>query len=78
MTAALIEQLPHLKLIASTGPRNAAIDLVAAGKHNVDVVHTGYSSTPTIEFTWAMNRFPPIIPFVGLGMYWQPHTLVSF
>src|SRR5713101_4440061 len=54
MTAALLEQLPNLKLIASTGSRNAAIDLEAARKHHVDVVHTGYSSTPTIEFTWAM------------------------
>jgi phosphoglycerate dehydrogenase-like enzyme len=54
MTAALFEQLPNLKLIASTGSRNAAIDLEAARKRHVDVVHTGYSSTPTIEFTWAM------------------------
>jgi phosphoglycerate dehydrogenase-like enzyme len=54
MTAVLIERLPNLKLIASTGPRNAAIDLEAAAKHHVDVLHTGYSSTPTIEFTWAM------------------------
>src|SRR5260370_19176442 len=54
MTAALLEQLPNLKLIASTGSRNAAIDLEAARKHHVDVVHTGYSSTPTIEFIWAM------------------------
>jgi phosphoglycerate dehydrogenase-like enzyme len=54
MTAALIERLPNLKLIASTGARNAAIDLEAARHRHVDVVHTGYSSTPTIEFTWAM------------------------
>lgn len=54
MTAALIEQLPTLKLIASTGTRNAAIDFEAARERHVDVVHTGYSSTPTIEFTWAM------------------------
>jgi phosphoglycerate dehydrogenase-like enzyme len=54
MTAALIERLSNLKLIASTGSRNAAIDLEAARKHRVDVVHTGYSSTPTIEFTWAL------------------------
>ena len=54
MTAALIERLPNLKLIASTGARNAAIDLEATRKHRIDVVHTGYSSTPTIEFTWAM------------------------
>jgi phosphoglycerate dehydrogenase-like enzyme len=54
MTAALIERLPNVKLIASTGARNVAIDLEAARKHHVDIVHTGYSSTPTIEFTWAM------------------------
>ncbi len=54
MAAALIERLPNLKLIASTGSRNAAIDLNAARKHRIDVVHTGYSSTPTIEFTWAL------------------------
>jgi phosphoglycerate dehydrogenase-like enzyme len=54
MTAALIERLPNLKLIASTAHRNADIDLVAASQHNVNILHTGYSSTPTIEFTWAM------------------------
>lgn len=53
MTAALIAALPRLKLIASTGRGNASIDLDAAARHGVDVVHTGYASTPTIEFTWA-------------------------
>ena len=50
----LIERLPNLKLIASTGLRNAAIDLVAAAEHGMEVVNTRYESTPTIEFTWAM------------------------
>src|SRR2546425_8027158 len=54
MTAALIERLPNLKLIASTGGRNAALDLEAARRRHIDVLHTGYFSTPTIEFTWAM------------------------
>ena len=53
MTAALIAALPRLKLIASTGRGNASIDLDAAAKHDVEVIHTGYASTPTIEFTWA-------------------------
>ncbi|WP_213949809.1 D-2-hydroxyacid dehydrogenase family protein [Luteibacter sp. dw_328] len=53
MTAALIAALPRLKLIASTGRGNASIDLDAAARHGVEVVHTDYSSTPTIEFTWA-------------------------
>jgi len=50
----LIEKLPKLKLIASTGPINAAIDVEAATQHGIEVVHTGYSSTPTIEMTWAL------------------------
>ena len=50
----VIERLPNLKLIASTGPVNAAIDVVAAGDHGIAVVHTGYRSDPTIEFTWAL------------------------
>jgi phosphoglycerate dehydrogenase-like enzyme len=54
MTAALLDRLPNLKLIASTGPRNAAIDLEAAKRNGVEVAHTGYQSAPTIEFTWAL------------------------
>ena len=50
----VIERLPNLKLIASTGAGNASIDVVAAGDHGIAVVHTGYSSDPTIEFTWAL------------------------
>jgi phosphoglycerate dehydrogenase-like enzyme len=50
----LIENLPNLKLIASTGSGNASIDLEAAAERGVEVLHTGYSSTPTIEFTWAL------------------------
>ncbi|SEN41718.1 Phosphoglycerate dehydrogenase [Luteibacter sp. UNCMF331Sha3.1] len=53
VTAALIAALPRLRLVASTGRGNASIDLDAAAAHGVDVVHTGYTSTPTIEFTWA-------------------------
>src|ERR1700682_3751921 len=49
----VIERLPNLKLIASTGYVNASID-VAAGDHGIAVVHTGYSSDPTIELTWAL------------------------
>jgi phosphoglycerate dehydrogenase-like enzyme len=50
----VIERLPDLKLIASTGSANASIDLAAAADHAVAVVHTGYRSEPTIEFTWAL------------------------
>ena len=50
----IIERLPNLKLIASTGAGNESIDMDASAEHNVKVVHTGYSSTPTIEFAWSM------------------------
>jgi lactate dehydrogenase-like 2-hydroxyacid dehydrogenase len=50
----VIERLPKLKLIASTGSGNASIDVAAAGEHGIAVVHTGYRSDPTIEFTWAL------------------------
>lgn len=53
MTATLLAALPRLRLIASTGRANASIDLEAAALHGVEVVHTNYASTPTIEFTWA-------------------------
>jgi phosphoglycerate dehydrogenase-like enzyme len=50
----VIERLPNLKLIASTGPVNASIDVVAAADHGIAVVHTGYASDPAIELTWAL------------------------
>ncbi|HEY3622324.1 MAG TPA: D-2-hydroxyacid dehydrogenase family protein [Roseiarcus sp.] len=54
MTRAIIERLPRLQLIASTGRRNASIDLKAAEERGLQVVHTGYTSAPTIELTWAL------------------------
>src|ERR1700726_4073875 len=54
MTRSIIERLPRLRLIASTATRNASIDLKAAEERGVQVVHTGYTSAPTIELTWAL------------------------
>src|SRR5260370_35375091 len=51
----VIERLPNLKLIASTGSGNASIDVAAPGDQGIPVVHTGYRSDPTIEFTWALS-----------------------
>src|SRR6201981_4043176 len=50
----VIERLPNLKLIASTGAGNASIDVTAASDCGIEVVHTGYRSEPAIEFTWAL------------------------
>jgi phosphoglycerate dehydrogenase-like enzyme len=50
----MIARLPNLKLIASTAPRNAGIDVEAAREYGIAVAVTGYTSTPTIEMTWAL------------------------
>src|ERR1700694_5629948 len=54
MTRTIIERLPKLRMIAATATRNASIDLKAAEERGVEVVHTGYTSAPTIELTWAL------------------------
>jgi phosphoglycerate dehydrogenase-like enzyme len=50
----IIQQLPQLKMIASTGTRNASIDVEAASERGIAVTGTRYWSTPTIEMTWAL------------------------
>jgi len=50
----VIERLPRLKLIASTGQQNASIDMAVAAERGIGVTFTGYRSTPTIELTWGL------------------------
>src|SRR5260370_12894717 len=50
----VIERLPRLRFIASTGSRNISIDIAAANERGILVAHTGYRSTPTVELTWAL------------------------
>ncbi|HVV13030.1 D-2-hydroxyacid dehydrogenase family protein [Amycolatopsis sp.] len=52
--AELLARLGDLKLLVSTGQRNAAIDLKAAGEYGILVCGTGYLSHPTAEHTWAL------------------------
>ena len=54
LTREILQQLPNLKLIASTGPRNASIDTQTAADLGIAVTATGYDSAPTIEFTWSL------------------------
>jgi phosphoglycerate dehydrogenase-like enzyme len=54
LTRRILERLPNLELIASTAPRNAAIDVAAAEDLGIAVAHTRYISAPTIEHTWAL------------------------
>jgi phosphoglycerate dehydrogenase-like enzyme len=50
----VLARLPRLKLIASTGRQNSSIDLAAAADHNIDVMHTAYDFSSTVELTWAL------------------------
>ena len=75
MSASLLKRLPRLKLIASTGSRNASIDMATAAERGITVTHTGYTSTPTIELTWALilasaRHIPSEAASVGSGG-WQ-------
>jgi phosphoglycerate dehydrogenase-like enzyme len=51
---ALFERLPKLKLLVTTGMRNAAIDMKAAAERGVIVCGTGLSPSPTAELTWGL------------------------
>jgi phosphoglycerate dehydrogenase-like enzyme len=50
----LFERLPNLKLLTTTGMRNAAIDMQAATDHGVVVSGTGGVVYPTAELTWGL------------------------
>jgi len=52
--ATLIERLPLLKLIVTTGRRNAAIDVHAAAARGVVVCGTSTLSPPPVELTWGL------------------------
>ena len=52
--ADLLAQLPALKLLITTGMRNASIDLAAAQQHGVTVCGTGGAGAGTPELTWGL------------------------
>ncbi|HVZ61646.1 MAG TPA: D-2-hydroxyacid dehydrogenase family protein [Terriglobales bacterium] len=54
MTRAILERLPNLKLICSTGIRNVSIDLKAAQERGITVCSTGYTHHGAVEVTWAL------------------------
>ena len=73
--ASLLEQLPDLRLLVTTGQRNASIDLKATAALGITVCATGYLSTPASEHTWAMilaatRRLPTEFASVTAGG-WQ-------
>lgn len=50
----LFERLPNLRLLITTGRRNASIDLEAATQHGVQVCGTEMLPYPTAELTWGL------------------------
>ena len=54
MTKSLIESLPKLKYIMTSGMRNKSIDLEAAKKKNITVCGTEINPNPAAEITWAL------------------------
>jgi phosphoglycerate dehydrogenase-like enzyme len=51
---ALLERLPNLKLLVTTGMRNASIDMAACADRGVMVCGTEGLGYPTAELTWAL------------------------
>lgn len=53
-TAALLSRLPQLKLLITSGMRNASIDLAAAARQGVTVCGTASGAAAPMELTWAL------------------------
>ena len=54
ISKSLIENLPNIKYISTSGMRNKSIDLEAAGKKGIIVCGTEINSNPAAELTWAL------------------------
>jgi phosphoglycerate dehydrogenase-like enzyme len=77
-TRGLLERLPSLKLLVTSGMRNASIDLEAARDHDTLVCGTGGLPYPTAELTWGlilaiMRRIPREDQATRSG-HWQVTT----
>ncbi|MCW2698893.1 MAG: D-isomer specific 2-hydroxyacid dehydrogenase NAD-binding protein [Blastococcus sp.] len=50
----VLERLPNLKLLVTTGMRNKSIDVAAATERGITVCGTGSSPSGPVELTWAL------------------------
>ena len=50
----LVERLPNLKLLITTGARNASFDLAALKERGITVCATGSLGSPTAELAWGL------------------------
>ena len=75
ITDALLATLPKLKLIVTSGMRNASIDVAAANARGIMVCGTSTLGYPTAELTWTlilafMRRLPQEVASLASGG-WQ-------
>jgi phosphoglycerate dehydrogenase-like enzyme len=73
---AVLERLPDLRLLVTTGPRNAAIDVKAAREYGIVVSGTWGIVSNTAELTWALihavaRRLPDEVASVRAGGWQQ-------
>jgi phosphoglycerate dehydrogenase-like enzyme len=54
VTSSLLARLPRLRLLVTSGMRNAALDLGAAHERGITVCGTASRSEPPAELTWAL------------------------
>lgn len=74
--ASLLQRLPDLRLLVTTGMRNASIDLDAARAAGVVVCGTSSLPTPPVELTWALvlglaRHLVPEVDALRRGGPWQ-------
>jgi len=54
LPGSVLRRLPNLKMIASTGPFNASIDVQTAAERGIHIGTTGGSVASTVELTWTL------------------------
>jgi len=74
--ASLLARLPKLRLLITSGMRNASIDLAAAAERGVTVCGTKSRSEPPVELTWALilglaRQLVPEAAAMRSGGSWQ-------
>lgn len=72
----LIECLPRLRLIVTTGHRNGALDIAAARSQGICVCGTGTLEAPTVELAWGLilsfaRQLPQEVANLRAGGRWQ-------
>ncbi len=72
----LLKRLPNLKLLITTGMRNASVDVAAAAERGVAVCGTGGGGNGTAELTWALilglaRKLVPENEALRTGGKWQ-------